>query len=43
MNRKPSNSSVLLSQAIEGFMAFKSAEGLTERSLDSYKLNMPKC
>lgn len=37
MNRKPSNSSVILSKAITGFLTYKAAEGLTDRSLDSYQ------
>jgi integrase/recombinase XerD len=32
-----SSSSQLLEQAIKGFIYFKSAEGLTDRSLDSYQ------
>ncbi len=36
MNRSPSNS-LAHSRAITGFLNFKSAEGLTSRSIDSYK------
>lgn len=36
MNRKPS-STQLVKEAIEGFLYYKSAEGLSDRSLDSYK------
>ena len=42
MNRKPSGSSMLLSKAIVGFLSFKEAEGLTARSLDSYKMDLVK-
>lgn len=36
MNRRPS-STQLLEQSIKGFLYFKSAEGLTDRSLESYQ------
>jgi hypothetical protein len=36
MNRRPS-STQLLEPAIKGFLNFKSAEGLTDRSLESYQ------
>jgi integrase/recombinase XerD len=36
MNRSPSNS-LALSKAITGYLNYKSAEGLSERSVDSYK------
>ncbi|MEI7849724.1 MAG: tyrosine-type recombinase/integrase [Chloroflexota bacterium] len=42
MNRKPSGSSMLLSKAIVGFLSFKEAEGLTSRTLDSYKKILEK-
>ena len=35
MNHR-SSGSLLLSKAIEGFLSFKSAEGLSDRSVDSY-------
>jgi len=42
MNRKPSGSSMLLSKAVVGFLSYKEAEGLTARSLDSYKRHLEK-
>ncbi len=42
MNRKPSGSSMALDKAIGGFLSFKEAEGVTARSLDSYKRHLEK-
>lgn len=42
MNRKPSGSNYILSKAVLGFLSFKEAEGLTERTIDSYKRHLEK-
>ena len=42
MNRKPSGYSMLLSKAIDGFLSFKEAEGLTPNTLNSYKRHLQK-
>ena len=41
MNRKPSGS-MPLSKAVVGFVNHKLAEGLTERSIDSYERTLKK-
>lgn len=42
MNRKSSGSDMMLGKAIDGFLSYKEAEGLTARSLDSYKRHLEK-
>ncbi len=42
MNRKPSSSSLCLSKAIDGFISFKNAEGLSYRTIDSYSRLLEK-
>ncbi len=42
MNRKPSGSSLSLSKAIEGFLGFKEAEGLSTRTIESYSMQLKK-
>jgi integrase/recombinase XerD len=41
MNQKPSGS-LTLSKAIEGFVSFKTADGLSDRTIDSYQRYLQK-
>ena len=41
MNHRPSGS-LPVSKAIEGFLNFKAAEGLSDRTLDSYRRQLQK-
>ena len=40
MNRNPSG--LLFSQCIDGFVKYKTAEGLSQRTVDSYELVLNK-
>ncbi len=42
MNRKPSGSSLILDKAIEGFLSYKEAEGISPRTIDSYSRQLEK-